>query len=160
MPVKLVAQCLAVSKHSVLSAVVTTMIITVFSSVPSSANGADASIHAPRWGQWIGGGNNLSLRSHPQVWMCGGRMEDIPCSRVGHIYRKYVPYKVPAGVSLARVSWRLPERREGGWLSRAEASQTPGQVISRCEDVPPPLSGWNPNVKELAKALPTHLLAL
>lgn len=39
-----------------------------------------------------------------QVWMCGGRMEDIPCSRVGHIYRKYVPYKVPGGVSLARVS--------------------------------------------------------
>lgn len=31
-------------------------------------------------------------------------MEDIPCSRVGHIYRKYVPYKVPTGVSLARVS--------------------------------------------------------
>lgn len=39
-----------------------------------------------------------------EVWMCGGRMEDIPCSRVGHIYRKYVPYKVPGGVSLARVS--------------------------------------------------------
>lgn len=59
-----------------------------------------------------------------QVWMCGGRMEDIPCSRVGHIYRKYVPYKVPAGVSLARVSWWLPWKGWGeGWprlISRAE----------------------------------------
>lgn len=51
----------------------------------------------------------LSFLLPLQVWMCGGRMEDIPCSRVGHIYRKYVPYKVPAGVSLARVRW---------WLSR------------------------------------------
>uniref|UniRef100_A0A8C5VQG4 Polypeptide N-acetylgalactosaminyltransferase n=1 Tax=Microcebus murinus TaxID=30608 RepID=A0A8C5VQG4_MICMU len=44
-----------------------------------------------------------------KVWMCGGRMEDIPCSRVGHIYRKYVPYKVPAGVSLARNLKRVAE---------------------------------------------------
>lgn len=51
MHVKLVAQCLAMSKHSVLSAIFTTVVITVFSSVPSSANGADASIHAPRRGQ-------------------------------------------------------------------------------------------------------------
>ncbi|KAK4814163.1 hypothetical protein QYF61_009981 [Mycteria americana] len=44
-----------------------------------------------------------------KVWMCGGRMEDIPCSRVGHIYRKYVPYKVPTGVSLARNLKRVAE---------------------------------------------------
>nr|XP_057942924.1 polypeptide N-acetylgalactosaminyltransferase 10-like [Doryrhamphus excisus] len=52
--------------------------------------------------------------SHPQrlsghLWMCGGRMEDIPCSRVGHIYRKYVPYKVPGGISLAKNLKRVAE---------------------------------------------------
>ncbi|TRY64534.1 hypothetical protein DNTS_022655 [Danionella cerebrum] len=44
-----------------------------------------------------------------KVWMCGGRMEDVPCSRVGHIYRKFVPYKVPGGVSLARNLKRVAE---------------------------------------------------
>ncbi|XP_071402096.1 polypeptide N-acetylgalactosaminyltransferase 10-like [Centroberyx affinis] len=44
-----------------------------------------------------------------KVWMCGGRMEDIPCSRVGHIYRKYVPYKLPGGISLARNLKRVAE---------------------------------------------------
>ena len=27
-----------------------------------------------------------------QLWMCGGQMENIPCSRVGHVYRRNVPY--------------------------------------------------------------------
>lgn len=60
-------------------------------------------------------------------------MEDIPCSRVGHIYRKYVPYKVPAGVSLARVRW---------WLSRGQRrgvgrqGLAPGPLGSRSWVVP------------------------
>ncbi|KFO30851.1 Polypeptide N-acetylgalactosaminyltransferase-like 6 [Fukomys damarensis] len=44
-----------------------------------------------------------------KVWMCGGEMFDVPCSRVGHIYRKYVPYKVPSGTSLARNLKRVAE---------------------------------------------------
>uniref|UniRef100_A0A665TFP0 Polypeptide N-acetylgalactosaminyltransferase n=1 Tax=Echeneis naucrates TaxID=173247 RepID=A0A665TFP0_ECHNA len=44
-----------------------------------------------------------------KVWMCGGRMEDIPCSRVGHIYRKYVPYKVPGGIIVNKNLKRVAE---------------------------------------------------
>ncbi|XP_061659269.1 polypeptide N-acetylgalactosaminyltransferase 10-like isoform X1 [Syngnathoides biaculeatus] len=54
---------------------------------------------------WGGEQYELSFK----LWMCGGRMEDIPCSRVGHIYRKYVPYKVPGGISLAKNLKRVAE---------------------------------------------------
>lgn len=64
----------------------------------------------------IWGGENLEISF--KIWMCGGRLEIVPCSHVGHIFRKRSPYKWRSGVNvLKKNSIRLAEV----WLDEYKA---------------------------------------
>jgi len=79
-----------------------------------------------------------------QVWQCGGQLEIIPCSVVGHVFRTKSPHTFPKGINvIARNQVRLAEVWMDGYkeifyrrnLQAAQmAREVRGGMLRRCSD--------------------------
>ena len=49
----------------------------------------------------IWGGENIEISL--RMWLCGGEMEIVPCSKVGHIYKDRNVYSYPKGLEITRL---------------------------------------------------------
>ncbi|CAF1256559.1 unnamed protein product [Adineta steineri] len=62
----------------------------------------------------VWGGENLELSF--RTWMCGGSLEFVPCSRVGHIYRPGHPYNMTGAKGKDDVHGRNSMRLAEVWM--------------------------------------------
>lgn len=86
----------------------------------------------------VWGGENLEMSF--RVWQCGGVLETIPCSRVGHIFRSFHPYTFPGnkdthGINTARtVEVWMDDFKRLFYMNRPDLLSTDiGDVSKRLE---------------------------
>lgn len=86
-------------------------------------------------GMFIWGGEQYELSF--KLWQCGGQLENIPCSRVGHVYRHHVPYSYPKAdatlINFKRVAevW-MDEYKEWLYDKKPELKNVdPGDISDR-----------------------------
>ena len=62
----------------------------------------------------IWGAENLELSL--KTWMCGGTLEIIPCSHVGHVFRRRSPYSWRSNTTVVNMVKRNTARLVEVWL--------------------------------------------
>jgi len=75
-----------------------------------SPRGAQKAFRAQLWGHPQSQGCSPPHVPSLQVWQCGGQLEIIPCSVVGHVFRSESPHTFPKGTQvISRNQVRLAE---------------------------------------------------
>ncbi|XP_062458062.1 polypeptide N-acetylgalactosaminyltransferase 15 isoform X2 [Pezoporus occidentalis] len=77
------------------------------------------------------GAENLELSI--RTWLCGGSVEIIPCSRVGHVYRNHFPHAFSYEDAIVRNKIRIAETWLGPFKENFYKHDTVAFLISKAE---------------------------
>lgn len=71
-----------------------------------------------------------------KVWQCGGILEIVPCSHVGHVFRDKSPYSFPGGVQnvVLHNAARVAEVWMDEW-GEFYYAMNPGSIHELCADI-------------------------
>ncbi|NWV32666.1 GLT15 acetylgalactosaminyltransferase, partial [Grantiella picta] len=78
----------------------------------------------------------LSIRVSTLTWLCGGSVEIIPCSRVGHVYRNHFPRAFSYEEAIVRNKIRIAEAWLGSFKENFYKHDTVAFLISKVKTSP------------------------